>query len=189
MDWMSTLWRLMLYNQEHHSEYLHGLDACGYNIVCYMEHHGRHLHGPDSYGYEVLWYAIRNIKNDTYVDRTCTVNTSCTMQWANNMVDIYLDWMRTAITSCDIQWRPWRRTFIWNGRVHRLLLVQLGTSQRTVPWIGCVRLSVLNQINALWTCNDDVKDRLRELVQLCLIKKNGQRIYKYLELGRYRSYL
>ena len=32
------------------------------------------------------------------------------------------------------------------------------------------------------------KDRLRELIQLCFIKKNGQRRYKYLVLGRDRSY-
>ena len=33
-----------------------------------------------------------------------------------------------------------------------------------------------------------LKDRLRELVQLCFIKKNGQRRYKFLVLGRDRSY-
>jgi hypothetical protein len=33
-----------------------------------------------------------------------------------------------------------------------------------------------------------LKDKLRELVQLCFIKKNSQRRYKYLVLGRDRSY-
>ena len=33
-----------------------------------------------------------------------------------------------------------------------------------------------------------LKDRLRELVQLCFIKKNSQRRYKYLVLGRGTSY-
>ena len=33
-----------------------------------------------------------------------------------------------------------------------------------------------------------LKDKLRELVQLCFIKKNGQRRYKYLALGRDKSY-
>ena len=33
-----------------------------------------------------------------------------------------------------------------------------------------------------------LKGRLRELVQLCFIKRNGQRRYKYLVLGRDRSY-
>jgi hypothetical protein len=32
------------------------------------------------------------------------------------------------------------------------------------------------------------KDRLRDLVQLCSIKKNGQNRYKYLVLGRDKSY-
>ena len=33
-----------------------------------------------------------------------------------------------------------------------------------------------------------LKDKLRELVQLCFIKINDQRIYKYIVLGRDRSY-
>jgi hypothetical protein len=33
-----------------------------------------------------------------------------------------------------------------------------------------------------------LKDKLRELVQMCFIKKNGQRRYKYLVIGRDRSY-
>jgi hypothetical protein len=33
-----------------------------------------------------------------------------------------------------------------------------------------------------------LKDKLRELVQLCFIKKNGQRRHKYLVLGRDRSH-
>ena len=33
-----------------------------------------------------------------------------------------------------------------------------------------------------------LKDKLRELVQLCFIEKNGQRRYKYLVLGRDRCY-
>jgi hypothetical protein len=33
-----------------------------------------------------------------------------------------------------------------------------------------------------------LKNRIRELVQLCFIKKNGQRRYKYFVLGRDKSY-
>ena len=33
-----------------------------------------------------------------------------------------------------------------------------------------------------------LKDKLRELVQLCFIEKNGQHRYKYLVPGRDRSY-
>ena len=34
-----------------------------------------------------------------------------------------------------------------------------------------------------------LKDKLRELVQLCFIKRNGQRKYQYLVIGRHISYL
>ena len=33
-----------------------------------------------------------------------------------------------------------------------------------------------------------LKDKLKELVLLCFVKKNGQRRYKYLVLGRDKSY-
>ena len=36
--------------------------------------------------------------------------------------------------------------------------------------------------------HSELKDKLRELVQLCFIKKNGQRRYKYIVLGRDKSY-
>ena len=34
-----------------------------------------------------------------------------------------------------------------------------------------------------------LKDKLRELIELCFMKKNGQRSYKYIVLGRDRSYI
>ena len=59
----------------------------------------------------------------------------------------------------------------------------------------------MQKYNIQWYCTFDfstlytiiphakLKDRLRELVQLCFIKKkNGLRRYKYLVLGRDRSY-
>ena len=56
-------------------------------------------------------------------------------------------------------------------------------------------LSSYNSINTLdfstiytTISHSKLKDRLRELVQMCFIKKNGQRRYKYLVLGRDRSY-
>ena len=60
------------------------------------------------------------------------------------------------------------------------------------------------QVRSLYSCNNiktfdfstlhttippfKLKDKLMELVQLCFIKKNGQCRYKYLVLGRDRSY-
>ena len=37
--------------------------------------------------------------------------------------------------------------------------------------------------------HSQLKERLKELVKLCFLKKNGQRRYKYLDLGRHKSYL
>ena len=37
--------------------------------------------------------------------------------------------------------------------------------------------------------HSQLKERLKELVQLCFLKKNVQRRCKYLDLGRYTSYL
>ena len=70
--------------------------------------------------------------------------------------------------------------------------------------MNCKDLLEYIQYRSLFSCNSfktfdfstfyttiphsKLKDRLRELVQLCFIKKNGQRRYKFLVLGRDRSY-
>ena len=71
-------------------------------------------------------------------------------------------------------------------------------------WIlkNCKYLSGYIQSKSLSSCNSTfdfstlyttiphskLKDKLRELIQLCFINKNGQRRYHYLVLGRDRSY-
>jgi hypothetical protein len=51
---------------------------------------------------------------------------------------------------------------------------------------------LVRSVNFTFRYIDDVlslnSSRLKELIQLCFIKKNGQRRYKYLVLGRDRSY-
>ena len=71
----------------------------------------------------------------------------------------------------------------------------LKNSKDLLEYIQSRSLSSCNSINTfdfstLYTTipHSKLKDRLRELVQLCFIKKNGQRRYKYLVLGRDRSY-
>jgi hypothetical protein len=72
----------------------------------------------------------------------------------------------------------------------------LKTSKDLLEYIQSRSLSSCNSINTfdfftLYTSisHSKMKDRLKELVQLCFIKKkNGQRRYKYLVLGRDRSY-
>ena len=72
----------------------------------------------------------------------------------------------------------------------------LKTSKDLLEYIQSRSLSSCNSFNTfdfftLYTSisHSKMKDRLKELVQLCFIKKkNGQRRYKYLVLGRDRSY-
>ena len=72
----------------------------------------------------------------------------------------------------------------------------LKNSKDLFEYIQSRSLSSCNSINTfdfstLYTTitHSKLKDELRELVQLCFIKKNGQRIYKFLVLGRDRSYI
>jgi hypothetical protein len=71
----------------------------------------------------------------------------------------------------------------------------LKNSKDLLEYIQYRSLSSCNSIktfdfSTLYTTipHSKLKDKLRELVQLCFIKKNDQRIYKYLVLGRDRSY-
>jgi hypothetical protein len=52
------------------------------------------------------------------------------------------------------------------------------------------KIEIAPDFSTLYTTipHSKLKDKLRELVQLCFIKKKGQRRYKYLVLGRDRSY-
>jgi hypothetical protein len=68
-------------------------------------------------------------------------------------------------------------------------------SKDLLEYIQSRSLSSCNSIKTVDLSNlystiphSELKDKLRELVQLCFIKRNGQRRYKYLVLGRDRSY-
>ena len=72
----------------------------------------------------------------------------------------------------------------------------LKTSKDLLEYLQSRYLSSCNSIKTfdfftLYTSisHSKLKDRLKELVQMCFMKKNGQRRYKYLVLGRDRSYL
>ena len=72
----------------------------------------------------------------------------------------------------------------------------LKNSKDLLEYIQSRSLSSCNSIKTfdfsiLYTTipHSKLNDKLRELVQLCFIEMNGQRRYKYLVLGRDRSYL
>ena len=71
----------------------------------------------------------------------------------------------------------------------------LKNSKDLLEYIQYRSLSTCNSIktvdfSTLYTTipHSKLKDKLRELLQLCFIQKNGQRRYKYLVLGRDRCY-
>ena len=71
----------------------------------------------------------------------------------------------------------------------------LKNSKDLLEYIQSRSLSSCNSIKIVAFSNlyttiphSKLKDKLMELVQLCFIKKNGQRRYKYLVMGRDRSY-
>ena len=75
------------------------------------------------------------------------------------------------------------------GGVNQMWILQ--NSKDLLEYIQSRSLSPCNSINTfdlstLYTTipHSKLKKRLRELVQLCFIKKNGKRRYKYLVLGR-----
>jgi hypothetical protein len=53
---------------------------------------------------------------------------------------------------------------------------------------SCNSIKTFDYSTLYTTISHSKLDKLRELVQLCFIKKNDQRRYKYLVLGRDRSY-
>jgi hypothetical protein len=79
------------------------------------------------------------------------------------------------------------------GGVNQMWILK--NSKDLLDYIQSRSLSSCNSIktfdsSTLYTTipHSKLKDKLRELVQLCFIKKNGQRRYKYLVIGRDRSY-
>ena len=71
----------------------------------------------------------------------------------------------------------------------------LKNSKDLLEYIQSRSLSSCNIIKSFDFCtlyttipHSKLKSRLRELVQLCFIKKNSKRKYKYIVLGRDRSY-
>jgi hypothetical protein len=67
-------------------------------------------------------------------------------------------------------------------------LLEYIQSSPSPPAIALKHLTSLPFTRLLCIPHSKLKDKLRELVQLCFIEKNGQRRYKYLVLGRDRSY-
>jgi hypothetical protein len=102
------------------------------------------------------------------------------------IINMYSIGVKTGIQSyCDTSYSRGGENQMWI----------LKSSKDMLEYIQARSLSSCNSINTfdfstLYTTipHSKLKDRLKELVQLCFINKNGQLRYKYLVLGRDRSY-
>jgi hypothetical protein len=110
----------------------------------------------------------------------------CSTKPLSKLLTCILSAVKTGLQSnCDTSYSK--------GGVNQMWILR--NSKDLLEYIQSRSLSSYNSIktfdfSTLYTTipHSKLKDKLRELVQLCFIKKNGQRKYKYLVLGRDRSY-
>ena len=112
--------------------------------------------------------------------------TKCPTKPLSKLLTCIISAVKTGLPSCC-------DTSYSRDDVNQLWILK--NSKDLLEYIQSRFLSSCNSIktfdfSTLYTTipHSKLKDKLRELVQLCFIKKNGQRRYKYLVLGRDRSY-
>ena len=113
-------------------------------------------------------------------------DVKCSTKPLSKLITCILSAVKTGLQSyCDNSYS--------RGGVNQMWILK--NSKDLLEYIQSRSLSSCNSIktfdfSTLYTTipHSKLKDKLRELVQLCFIKKNGQRRYKYLVLGRDRSY-
>jgi hypothetical protein len=113
-------------------------------------------------------------------------SAKCSMKPLSNLLACILSVVKTRLQSyCDTNYS--------RDGVYQMWFLK--NSSDLLEYMQYRSLSSCNSIktfdfSTLYTTipHSKLKDKLRELVQLCFIKKNGQHMYKYLVLGRDRSY-
>ena len=120
--------------------------------------------------------------------KQCSIagSAKCSMKPLSKLLTCILSAVKTWLQSyCDTSYS--------SGGVNQMWILK--NSKDLLEYIQSRSLSSCNSIktfdfSTLYTTipHSKLKDKLRELVQLCFMKKNGQRRYKYLVLGRDKSY-
>ena len=113
-------------------------------------------------------------------------SAKCSTKPLSKLITCILSAVKTGLQSyCDTSYS--------RGGVNQMWILK--KSKDLLEYVQSRSLSSCNSItifdlSTLYTniphCK--LKDKLKELVQLCFLKKNGQRRYKYLVLGRDRCY-
>ena len=116
-------------------------------------------------------------------------SAKCTTKPLSKLLSCILSAVKTVLQNyCDTSYSK--------GGVNQMWILK--NSEDQLEYIQSIHYRSLSSCNSINTFDFSTlyitihhpkrKDKLRELIQLCFIKKNGQRRYKYLVLGRNRSY-
>jgi hypothetical protein len=131
-------------------------------------------------------YWIPKLHKCPFKQRYIAVSAKCSTKPLSKLLTCILSAVKNGLQSyCDTSYS--------RGGVNQMWILK--NSKDLLEYIQSRSLSSCNSIktfdfSTLYTTipHSKLKDKLRELVQLCFIKRNGQRRYKYLVLGRDRSY-
>jgi hypothetical protein len=113
-------------------------------------------------------------------------SNKCSTKPLSKLLTCILSAVKTGLQSyCDTSYS--------SGGMNQMWILK--NSKNLLEYIQSMSLSSCNSIktldfSTLYTTipHSKLKEKLRELVQLFFIRKNGQRRYKYIVLGRDRSY-
>ena len=114
-------------------------------------------------------------------------SAKCFTKSLSKLLTCILSAVKTGIQRyCDTSYSMGGVNQMWNLKNSKDLLEYIQSRSLS----SCNSIKTFDFSTSLYTTisHSKLKDRLRELVQLCYIKKNGQRRYKYLVLVRDRSY-
>jgi hypothetical protein len=117
-------------------------------------------------------------------------STKCSTKPLSKLLSCILSVVNTVLQSyCDTSYSK--------GCVNQMWILK--NSEDQLEYMQSIQYRSLSSCNSINTFDLSTlyitiphskrEDKLRELIQLCFIKNNGQRRYKYLVLGRDRSYL
>jgi hypothetical protein len=132
-------------------------------------------------------YWVFKLHKYPFKQRYIAGSANCSTKPLSKLLTCSLSAVKTGLQSyCDTSYS--------RGGVHQMWILK--SSKDLLEHIKYTPLSSYNSINTfdfstLYTTipHSKLKDKLREFVQLCFIKRNGQHRYKYLVLRRDISYL
>jgi hypothetical protein len=122
---------------------------------------------------EFLLNWIHKLHKCPFKQRYIAESTKCSTKPLSKLLTCILSVVKTGLQSyCDTSYSKDMLEYIQSRSLsscNSIKTIDFSTLYTTIP-------------------HSKLKDKLRELLQLCFIQKNGQRRYKYLVLGRDRCY-